>query len=346
MKPFNCHFNYLLIAYSLIIGSAISCKVASDDNSIVKTDLSASGNFEVTQRFKSFMTKDLHCTKPTSSHKRVILTGFGLFTGVSYNISGMAIEAMSKQQYWPDVIDEIDYQERLSQLSNNKLIHIELGALRTKDRGGRIAQRTLSIQGNQYEVCFINLDVIWDLAAAIIMEEAERFQPDMIIMTGRGNQNLIFEGGALNQVNTLHGFDNYGNPVHQNTPAVNTTVLPPESPGVQNHIKMNWDGINLNNINKDIFTAMKLQSLTPDKGRKENTYICNNTAYVVGHGIKGVTLELAGKKLILNPSAIENCKFGFMHFSLLTKNRARDIFQLNMVLARIIDATLKEELLP
>ena len=300
------------------------------------TDLGSPGNLDVAKRYQAYLQNSNSEFSNKKCNKRVIITGFGLFTGVDYNISGIAVEAMSQEKYWPSTIDESIYQDELKKRLKRSLLDSQLGVLKTPDNGSRKSHRTLVINGEAYDVCFLVLDVIWDLAGAIINEEAKRFKPDLIIMTGRGRETAIFEGGSLNRSHTLHGFECNGEALLKNTPIDQSVLIPESNSGVENHIPMNWDGSSLQKSTEDIFTSMGFEVLYADEGRRENTYICNNTAFIVAHGLKGVSLDLAGSELNLEPASIETAKHGFLHLPSKVENTVREVFFFFLVVCLIV----------
>ena len=85
----------------LVGGWLVSCgRGERQPYSEVKTNLGAAGNQEVLERYQAYLAKGRGC-RAEGNGKRVILSGFGLFRGVSYNISGAVVASMADAAFWP-----------------------------------------------------------------------------------------------------------------------------------------------------------------------------------------------------------------------------------------------------
>jgi hypothetical protein len=285
-----------------------SC-LASRKDSGLQTDLGSKGNKEVEEEFEEYQGKGATCVmepRNEASPKRVLLTGFGLFVGVEYNISGVTIQSLMDPKFWPDSIDLEDVKDAAAEVAS--------GTLKDDMHGGLAKLRKLHVNGHELDVCMLLLDVKWDLAAAIVLYEAEKFQPDVIIMSGRGDSNaLTFEGGAQNVAEPSSGFDSDGDRDRQNTPR-RRWILKPSNPGVQNHIPMTWDNKRLATVTSPLADELGHLVSAPGKFRPSNDYICNNVSYVVLHGIQNVPITLAGDLVNLKPTFETKPKTGFMHY--------------------------------
>src|SRR5262245_49399126 len=87
----------LIIAAALLVPVFLSCSTDEDQGSEVKTQLGESGNRLVAKRYKEFNQAGRHCQAPTTGNKRVLVTGFGLFTGVEFNISGVVVSTFADE---------------------------------------------------------------------------------------------------------------------------------------------------------------------------------------------------------------------------------------------------------
>jgi hypothetical protein len=262
-----------------------------------------------------------------------MITGFGLFSGVEFNISGVVVESMAREAFWPAAVD-------LAAPVGEPPAAAAVGAgrLTERDGGARVWQRALRIDGEEYEVAFLLLDVLWDLAPALVLHEAETFRPDLLLLTGRGGDALVFEGGSVNKAIPHPGFASDGAPDRRNLPR-STTLLPPDLPGVRADIRATWDGPRLAAAARAFVDAIdpRIEVRAPAGGREENAYICNNLAGVVLHALGGVEVPLAGGAIRLR-STLRDAKAGFLHYPASAGNGPAEVRGWTRVLARVVAA--------
>ncbi len=285
------------------------------------TDL-GDGNDDVAKMFESYK-KGGPRTKKSDAKRRVMMTGFGLFSGVDYNISGVVVESMASEDFWPTEI------LATAMYAPPKQENVGKGVLKKKDGGARVWQRTLKVAGEEYEVAFLLLDVLWDLGPAITLYEAQHFQPHLIIMTGRGGKRAVFEGGAVNNATKHPGFRYDGKADGKNRP-VRSFVLDPELTGIEAAIATTWDNQKLADMAREQIQAIgdaKFEVVAPAKARPENNYICNNITAAVMHGLKGVDVELAGGKIKLKDVKLPDTRGGFFHYPAAATNKAWHVWQ-------------------
>ena len=200
-------FAMVLIAVSI---NGFACR--NSESSHLDTNLGPTGNAEVRHKFQSYHSKPdvAHCND-SGEGARVMFAGYSLFQSFKYNISGAVVRSMASPRYWPEEVDLDRFDPPYSGVYRDRLG--DLSILAPEDFGGLASQRTLGIDGKKVTVCFLLLEVVWDQAASILLEEARRFKPDSIIMTGGGVTNTTnvaqFEGGALNRAMDLTGYDIY-----------------------------------------------------------------------------------------------------------------------------------------
>lgn len=327
-----------------------------DGGADIKTDLGP-GNAEVVANVEAYRAKAAaaHCAK--KGERRIIITGFGLFSGADYNISGVVASSLAKEDFWPD---EADLEQDKSTAGG-----VSLGSLQSGDSGARAVQRTLTFRADggktvrTYEICFMLLDVLWDEASAEIIAEAERFQPQLIIMSGRGgDDHAIFEGGAINKTYNLSGYGASGDPDTINKPVKgyllpeNLTNLPQEelqtisaeiaqSYVVPDEIKMTWNNVAMRAAAMPEIAKIGFDVKAEPKARSTNSYICNNTSYIVLNALAGLKiLPLAGEKLVLRPDVPPGTKAGFFHYPYSATNDPDKVYGWGKALARAIMATL------
>jgi len=305
----------------------------TDKGSDSMTDLGPAGNAAISRVFSSYQRQGRHCEDVGSHGRRILISGFGRFSGAAFNISGAVIRSMADPGFWPSEFDSRSTTAAAGAAP-------QAGHLSAHDHGGWTAQRTLTIDGEIFEVCFVLVDVLWDLSAAIILHEAERFRPDLILMTGRGAQShsATIEAGALNVASAQAGFAADGQVLANNSP-LSRWVLPIPETGETPppEIAMTWDGAALADGLSPLMAAMPggFQVTAAHAARPENTYICNNVSYVVLNALQGFPVTLAGDLLRLTPQ-LQESRAGFFHYPMQTPLSAASVFGWATVLAKIM----------
>jgi len=266
------------------------------------TMLFPQGNREVAERYANFERSNLGC-QTTSDGPRVLLTGFGLFDSHSYNISGAVIENLSSSSFWPDALDS----------ANGVLpeahVPFKTGVLSQVDRGARIYNRQILMRGRYISVCLIIADVLWDFAGAVFVHEMERFQPQIMIMSGIGDGSL--EAGAINHALAMPGFAPNGQIDQLNTPQ--SLKILPDVP-LDSTVNMSWDNLALEKLVAPKVRAIGFTLSAPTAAQPSNDYICNNVSYLVIQAAAHRALTLAGGELLLKPKIKSNPKIGFFHY--------------------------------
>ena len=318
---------FLLAAITLVYFSPITA--GADD----KTDLGERGNRLVAERFAAYRAAHPQgLCRAQGAGKRAIVTGFGLFAGVPYNISGAVVRSMADPAFWPA-------RARLSSVQ-------PLGARPTTAPQGMAGfNRTLEIDGQTVDVCFLTLDVIWDLAGAVVIDEASRFKPNAVILTGRGNRDASFEAGSLNAAARLSGFDSDGRSLDDNRPVADWVLAeyPPDAA-----LPLTWNAAQLADASREDVRALGYSATGQLVARRDNDYLCNNIAFVVANAAANRTTRLAGGKLVLPAPGLEPAPVvGFLHFPAADSSHpdlARydaGIFEWTKVLARTLRLSLQ-----
>jgi hypothetical protein len=305
-----------------------------------KTDLGEEGNQKVRDRFETFKESGKGCTVPATvpadgkKRSRAIVTGFGLFQDAEYNISGTVVESMMDPSFWPDSVNLMHSPEVFIQ----NLPNAADGRLDSEDKGVEFVTREITVNGRLLTVCFALVDVYWDLAAAIVIHEIEKFQPDMVFMTGRGAENPIYEWGAINQAKQGPAFESDGSVADESTPVDPTKnfILPPTTMGVEQKAPLLWDNKRLAEATKDEIAKLGYTAEAPSTPGPTNDYICNNISFAVVHAVKGVNVELAGGKIELKIAVPRIPKVGFFHFPRTAKNEKGSVLRWARVLAKSI----------
>lgn len=288
------------------------CIRRSQGGSETQTNLGENENARVARTFRAY--RDARTTHrggcvQTGSGRKVMVTGFGLFSGVEKNISGVVAEALSNATFLPSSVDTS------AALKRSPGATVPLGRTDSGDHGAKVWNRSVTIDGQSVSMCIILLEVIWYQAAAIIAYEANAFRPEVLIMSGyAGGSTLRFESGALNTAEHLSGYTNSGERQASNIP-IETFVLPTSTPGLVSPIFMTWNATGLADAVRPLVKLANgtLATLGAPETDPSNIYICNNVSFVVLHALRGVPIHLAGGQIELAPTAL-HVKAGFLHY--------------------------------
>ena len=324
----------LLGGLYLLLSSVSSCKSPGDTASLPATDLSPAGNTRVATTFAAYQKKEGGC-HARGEGRRVMVTGFGLFAGVSYNISGAVVSSFADAAFTPEKIDPTQVPGVHGTPAS--------GILSDDEHGGRVINRAMEIGGAPVDICFLTLDTLWDLAAAIIVYEADRFKPDMILMTGRGGYGADFEGGAYNYAAPEPGFNSDGSVAREVTPVVAAQArarVSPIIPGAEWKLAMSWDGPRLYGRVAPMIRALGFTPELHTDARDDNTYICNNVSFVVIAAARHEPIILAGGEIRMTTGWGAGAKVGFFHFPTGATAQADAVASWIQVLAAMIDAEI------
>jgi pyrrolidone-carboxylate peptidase len=268
------------------------------------TDLGHSGNQRVAAAFEAYRQNSRGC-QAQGSQKRVLVTGFGLFQDYKFNISGVIVESMSNPDFFPARIDT-------TWPTHVPKIEPMPGRLSNSDNGGKAYNRVLNLDGVNYDFCFLLLDAQWDLAAGIAVHEISRFQPHMVLMTGAGGFEAIFESGAINKTDRKAGYSAEGESLGSLNRPRSTWILP-DAPA-NDYQEMNWDTSFLAAAARPLIGAMRYQTSVNSPGNASESYICNNLSYVVLRALRGHPVTLAGDQIKLPAvRGAQAARVGFLH---------------------------------
>jgi pyrrolidone-carboxylate peptidase len=336
----------MLVSLIMFIIFATSLVTANDQPPRYETDLGENGNQFVADTFTQYQR--LHPNGICSTAgigKKIILTGFGLFAGASYNISGSVVASLAN----------------LPSVTKWRPSH---NLLKTEDFGGVGSTHSYYVNGIKYEVCYLVLDVIWDLASSILIYEAQKFQPDLIFMTGRGDSYASFEQGASNKASKSAGYDSNGNKLDGTvTDRIGTNSLnnPPGMPAnipqapyvlpdqpVNMTMQMNWDSMALAELTKFDIKKLGYKVKGAQVADPLNDYLCNNISYVALNAANNQQTILAGGKIIfLADLFIKKPTVGFFHFPTVDKEHQKleeygsEINSWGKILGAVIGAALR-----
>jgi len=322
-------------AAALLWSCALAASAARAQVIRPRADMGREGNVFVARSFDAY--RRLHpdgACRAQGSGERVILTGYGLFAGVPYNVSGTVVRSMADPAFWPERAD-LDARVPLGAAAPTS------AEVAPSAKGGVAFNRTLFIDGKRYEVCLLVLDVIWDLAGAIVIHEESRFKPALVLMTGRGSGQASFEAGALNTASPAPGYDEEGRSLG--------TVNLPESPWllpsypVGFELPMTWDAAALSRASEPAVASLGYASVGQSAARPENSYLCNDISFVALNSAKNKPTSLAGGEVLLaSPELPREPVVGFLHFPAVDERHpdlasyGRGIFAWGQVLAETV----------
>lgn len=286
------------------------------------TTLRAAGNDEVVQRYQAYAKSGQACAPLNSGH-RVILTGFGLWSDLSLSYSGYVIDNLGTPEFLAK--DSTHPRPPKSYVPRNGRLELNEGA--------RIVNRVLRLpNGREVSACLILVDVLWDFAGAVIVNEMDRFQPDVVVMTGIGSHATV-EGGAENYANAMEGYFADGKADEFNFP-VKEPILPQFPVGSK--IAMTWD---VNKVAKAV-RPFEPSVVVHHEANPTNTYICNNVSYIALQAAAGTKISLAGGKLEIHPSVRGKPRIGFYHYNSATPGDLKTLERNAEMLLAIVGAAL------
>ncbi len=294
-SPFRPQIVTLLVLAVLAIATAL---LAPESNA---TELGMTGNQEALALFKNYQAAPAVCD-PAAPGKRVLLTGFGLFQGASFNPAGAIAANVADPAVWP------------ASLTANQLIKVLPGAkLQTgkylTSNGAQAFTRTLEVDGTKLNVCVLVLDVMWDVAGAIVVYEMDRFQPQAVLMLGAGPW-AILEGGARNQTSMTRGYRPDGTASASSVPQSAYSL--PDEPSTA-ELSMRWDNHALEASIAPLMAATIIYPDFPLAWRPGNDYLCNQVSYLALAAAVNRKLSLAGGLIELQPKIQSSPQVGFFH---------------------------------
>lgn len=287
---------------AILLGS-VFLPVVSNARAYFKplTQLTPQGNIEASELFRKYKNHSEGCAT-SGIGKRVLLTGFGPFQSVAINSAGAIVTNIADPRTWPD---QVPINENVT-LLNTAPLHE--GRFKT-DKGAKVFNRSLRIGQNQYELCVLVLDVLWDVAGAIVAYEMDRFQPEAVLMLGGGG-GPILEAGALNEAAFVEGYYWDGSASMTNLP-VRHPILPLSEK--YRELPMAWDNQKIRRKVEPLLVLNRLELNTAHSARSENNYLCNHVSFVALAAARGFPIQLAGGLISFQPTVLSNPKVGFFH---------------------------------
>lgn len=213
---------------------------------------------------------------PASSVPRVLVTGFGRFLDNVENATGRTVAALVPGLEYP--------------------LTAKPPAGRIDDPAAqlRVAQATLELPGvGTVEACGMVLPVFWDLAALLVLMEAQSFAPDFVLMNGIAGyrQPIWLELGSTNAAMALPDGSGILLPVEDGAPLLEGLPASDQARG----LLLSWTAVRSAAEGR----VAELANQTDPSGvgfgslvqgvryagypRESNTYLCNNTTFVVSY---------------------------------------------------------------
>ncbi len=271
------------------------------------THLGRSGNAAVRTQFESYSIRFPNgaCSAIAHVRNRVILTGFGLFAGVDYNISGLVVSSIMESNFTPSSLNLSSAFQPSSGPANRRP---------ASGSGVHAMTRIMNIDGMEVGVCGLILDVKWDLAGAIVVREMKAVLPQAVVMSGRGTDEVIFEGGASNIATASPGFDANGSAL-----SGDRSSNLPESNWILDNIeddtlRMSWQRNAFSSRANSIARGLGYATQYPRAARSENTYVCNNISLIAAAAAEGYSTSLAGGEVYQDGLSEGGTRVGFLHF--------------------------------
>jgi pyrrolidone-carboxylate peptidase len=216
------------------------------------------------------------CTPPAGSTRpRVIVTGFGRFLENKENATGRMVSRLVPGLAYPETQPPPKGE-------------IDDPAAQT-----RVMLSTVTIDGTEVDVCGMVLPVFWDVAAILVLKEADLFRPDFVMMNGiAGNrQPLWIELGSVNEAVALPDGSGTLQPIEAGSKLVDEA---PDSERARG-LLLSWQAVRAAAEAQRSDLATEPDELGTPFGdllqgvlfagfpRSSNTYLCNNTTYVVNY---------------------------------------------------------------
>lgn len=207
--------------------------------------------------------------RPTTDGPRVMVTGFGPFGPHRTNATAGIVNRLLDSR---DPGDPGDPRGPARDLEPRGPHHVA------------VAQGVVALEGQgPVEICALKLPVAWDLAALVVIREAEAFGPDVLVMSGiaGARQPLFIELGALNRA---------ARRADAALVVPRGEVVVAEADTVDNRASF----VALRDAARDAIASehardpslaevLPTARLTPT--RESNAYVCNNTTFAVGHAL-------------------------------------------------------------
>lgn len=244
----------------------------------------------------------------TTGRPRVLVTGFGRFLENTDNATGRIVSALVPAAAYPETSPPAPGPKGWAVDPPEPQTSVAVGTIELPQMG-------------KVDVCAMIVPVYWDLSSILIAKEIDSFAPSLVLMNGIAGetQDLWIELGSVNLAMTLQDGSDVLAPVaptgQRQAKIVPTASAKDKSRG----LLMSWDGVRAaaeravraqavvksdDERFGDLLPGVKLGGFP----RSSNTYLCNNTTYVVnylmGYPRRAVTLLKASKAVKGRPNQV------------------------------------------
>lgn len=259
-----------------LVGSGCSETDSQDNDVIVRTQSEAEWkqyvrNVSFVEGYTARCDAGAERVRP-----RVLVTGFGRFLENKENATGRMVSelvpGLSYPLTEPPALGEVDAPEAQTAVA--------LGVVTLPDVG-------------EVDVCGMVLPVFWDVASILVLKEAALFKPDMILMNGIAGdrQPIWLELGSVNAAVSLPDGSGTLAPVESGSKLVQEAPAEDKARG----LLLSWPEVRAGARAKIAALAEETDgegtrfgdvvegALLAGFPRSSNTYLCNNTTYVVNY---------------------------------------------------------------
>ena len=245
---------------------------------------------------------------PNGNRPRVLVTGFGRFLENNDNATGRIVSALVPAATYPETSPPAPGPKGWAVDPPEPQTSVAVGTIDLPNVG-------------EVDVCAMIVPVYWDLSSILIAKEIDAFKPSLVLMNGIAGdqQDLWIELGSVNLAMTLQDGSDILHPVapsgQSQAQIIPTASVKDRSRG----LLLSWDSVrsaaeNAVNAQADVTSgAERFGDLLPGVKlggfpRSSNTYLCNNTTYVInylmGYPNRAVTLLKASKAVKGKPNSV------------------------------------------
>jgi hypothetical protein len=247
------------------------------------------------------------CT-PNGNRPRVLVTGFGRFLENNDNATGRIVSALVPNAAYPETTPPTPGANGWAVDPPAPQTSVAVGTIELPNAGA-------------VDVCAMIVPVYWDLSSILIAKEIDSFKPSLVLMNGIAGdtQDLWIELGSVNLAMTLEDGSDILHPVAP-TGQTQAKIVPNATTKDRSRgLLMSWDSVRsaaekavnaqadvsaANERFGDLLPGVKLGGFP----RSSNTYLCNNTTYVInylmGYPGRAVTLLKASKAVKGKPNSV------------------------------------------
>ena len=229
---------------------------------------------------------EARCQAEPSDRPRVLVTGFGRFQSKTINATGLMVS---------ELLDALEYPMTAPPAA---------GEIDPPGPQLAVALETVTLETvGEVDVCAMVLPVFWDLASVLVLKEVEAFEPDFVMMNGvaGSEQPLWLELGAVNRAVKLSDGSDILMPIEDGAPL----IADASADDMARPNLASWEALDVaaekaideradERAGDKRFGDVLSGALFAGYPRDSNTYLCNNTTYVVGYVLDhpGTTVRL------------------------------------------------------